>query len=346
MTKSTDLRSDLLPNDEAFTRMKQGLFERIDADELAPSIDLIAPVTPIHDPAKKTTRRRWAGAMAVAAAAITVALLGANLFSPNVATATAAEVLRSAAAATIITADPVVGPGQYLMTQRTEGALGRGNDYGYIDNRRSAMYIPYDRADTWIEEIQWLPAGEIFGDAVKAQAEIDDFWSTPGRGDAKFYEGPAGIFAGSDRSYPEMASMPTDPTELLEFVYNNLTGQNPRDEQAFVDICDHLSTGVVPAKLRAAMYEALAQIPGVYVAEGEVTVDGRTGVAIGRKTNSDSESHQLIIDPTTGLLIGTRSVQLIDRQFVPAGTSGNVTLETTVVDQAPTGPFTVRPPQG
>ena len=346
MNKSTDLRSDLLPNDEAFTRMKQDLFERIDADELAPSINLVTPVTPIHTRAKKTMRRRWAGAMAVAAAAITVALLGANLFSPNVATATAAEVLRSAAAATIATADPVVGPGQYLMIQRTEGALSRGNDSGYIYNSRSAMYIPYDRTDTWVEELQWLPDGEIFGDAAEAQAEIDDFWSTPGHGDVKFYEGPAGIFAGSDRSYPEMASMPTDPTELLDFVYNNLTGGNPPDEQAFVDICDHLSTGVVPAELRAAMFEALARIPGVYVAEGEATVDGRTGVAIGRKTNSDSESHQLIIDPATGLLIGTRSVQLIDRQFVPAGTRGNVTLETTVVDQAPTGPFTVRPPQG
>jgi hypothetical protein len=345
MNKSTELHSDLLPNDETFTRMKRDLFERIDADELAP-IRQIAPPLATRHRAKKTMRRRWAGAMAVAAAAITIALLGANLFSPNVATATAAEVLRSAAAATIITADPVVGPGQYLKTQRVEGALGRGNNSGYIDNRRSAMYIPYDRSDTWIEEIQWLPAGEIFGDAAEAQAEIDDFWSKPGRGDVKFYEGPAGIFAGSDRSYPGLASMPTDPTELLDFVYNNLTGGNPPDEQAFVDICEHLTTGVVPAELRAAMYEALAQIPGVYVAEGEVTVDGRTGVAIGRKTNSDSVSYQLIIDPATGLLIGSRTAQLIDRQFVPAGIRGNVTLETTVVDQAPTGPFTVRPPQG
>ena len=345
MNKSTELHSDLLPNDEAFTRMKRDLFERIDADELAPISQITPPLATRHR-AKKTMRRRWAGAMAVAAAAITIALLGANLFSPNVATATAAEVLRSAAVATIATADPAVGPGQYLKTQRVEGALGRGNDYGYIDNRRSAMYIPYDRSDTWIEEIQWLPAGEIFGDAEKAQADIDDFWSKPGRGDVKFYEGPAGIFAGYDQSYPGLASMPTDPTELLDFVYNNLTGGNPPDEQAFVDICDHLSTGVVPAELRAAMYEALAQIPGVYVAEGEVTVDGRTGVAIGRKTNSDSVSYQLIIDPATGLLIGSRTVQLIDRQFVPAGIRGNVTLETTVVDEAPTGPFTVRPPQG
>lgn len=346
MNESTDLRSSLLPADEDFTRMKRGLFERIDADELAPPIRRAAPLTHTHRPAKKTMRRRWAGAMAVAAAAIAVALLGANLFSPNVAPATAAEVLRSAAAATIITADPVVGPGQYLMIQRTEGALSRGNDFGYIYNSRSAMYIPYDRSDTWVEELQWLPDGAIFGDAAEAQAEIDDFWSTPGHGDVKFYEGPAGIFAGSDRSHPEMSSMPTDPTELLDFVYNNLTGQNPRDEQAFLDICDFLTTGVVPAELRAAMYEALARIPGVYVAEGEATLDGRTGVAIGRKTNSDSVSQQLIIDPDTGLLIGSRTVQLIDRQFVPAGTSGNVTLETTVVDQAPTGPFTVRPPQG
>jgi hypothetical protein len=114
--------------------------------------------------------------------------------------------------------------------------------------------------------VQWLPAGEIFGDTAKAQADIDGFWSTPGRGDAKFYEGPAGIFAGSDRSHPELASMPTDPAELLAFVFDNLTGGNPPDEQAFLDVCDHLSTGVVPAKLRAAMFGALARIPGVYVA--------------------------------------------------------------------------------
>ncbi|WEO77235.1 CU044_5270 family protein [Cryobacterium sp. SO2] len=346
MNTPTELRSNLLPDDEAFTRMKRDLFERIDADELAPPIRHAAPLTYTHHPAKKTIRRRWAGAMAVAAAAITVALLGANLFSPNVAPATAAEVLRSAAAATIITADPVVGPGQYLMTQRTEGALGLGEDFGYVDNRRSALYIPYDRSSTWIEETQWLPAGEIFGDSTKAQAEIDSFGSTPGHGDAKYFEGPAGIFAGYDESHPELASMPTDPTELLDFVYTNPAGGNPPDEQAFQDICDHLSTGVVPAKLRAAMYEALAEIPGVYVAEDQATLDGRTGVAIGRKLHADSYSYQLIIDPATGLIIGTRTVQLAEGDFIPAGITGTVTLETTVVDQAPTGPFTVRPPQG
>lgn len=346
MNKSTDLHSDLLPNDEAFTRMKRDLFERIDADELAPTIGLVTPVRPIHNPTKKTTRRRWAGAMAVAAAAITVALLGANLFSPNVATATAAEVLRSAAAASIASADPVVSPGQYLVTHRTEGALGVWEDFAYMDNRRSALYIPADRSETWIEENQWLPAGEIFGDATKAQAEIDDFWSSTGLGDVRLYEGQAGVFAGHDRSHPEFATMPTDPAELLDYVYNNLTGQNPRDEQAFQDICDHLSTGVVPADLRAAMYGALAQIPGVYLAEGEATLDGRTGVAIGRDLHSDSYSYQLLIDPATGLLIGTRTVQLDEGDFIPAGTVGTVTLETTVVDSAPTGPFIVRRPQG
>jgi len=95
------------------------------------------------------------------------------------------------------------------------------------------------------------------------------------------------------------------------------------------------------------MYEAIAHVPGVYISDAAVNLDGRTGVAISRKDPTRSYIDQIIIDPSTGLLIGLRSQRVEAEGFLPAGTVMSLTaVKTSVVGEAPAGPYREQQPSG
>lgn len=86
-------------------------------------------------------------------------------------------------------------------------------------------------------------------------------------------------------------------------------GSNSRDEDNFVRITDLLGTGLVPAQTRAALYEALALIPGTISTPGTQIPGGATGVSISRsEPTRDNETFEIIIDPNTGAYLGERSI--------------------------------------
>ena len=136
-----------------------------------------------------------------------------------------------------------------------------------------------------------------------------------------------------------IATAPRDPEELLEVVYDYQRAKGKGDtpyEEAFITIADTLKTGVIPADLRAALYQAAALIPGLTVVEGEATLDGRTGISLGMESSRNEVRQEIIIDPATGQLIGEREVLLEDSGGIPAGTATAWTAVTTsVVDSAP-----------
>jgi hypothetical protein len=340
MTNPATIHSTVLPSDAEFERMKMDLFERMDSQETIPALELVTPLADSTVVAKQRTRR-WMAAMAAAAAAVTVSLLASSLVGPNTATAEAAEILQDAAAAAIVSSDPIVGPGEYLAVKKTEVALGVGTDYAYMDSQQSVLYVPYDRSGTWFESDQWLPAGEIFGNVEHAQDAIDSFWKKPGRGGLRLYKGEAGVFPMyGDEPIALVPDLPDNPDDVLNYFYANRTGQNPADEQVFTDISDLLAGGLVQANDRALLFEALTMVPGVYLSEGVVNLDDRSGVAISRDVSGGAIIDQLIIDPDTGLLIGRRSLQKDADSLLPANTVVYLTsVETSVVSEAPGGPF-------
>lgn len=104
------------------------------------------------------------------------------------------------------------------------------------------------------------------------------------------------------------ASLPRDIGTLRERLYADTSGHgSDADDEAFVYVADVLRSGVVPADLRAALYNVLKTIPGTTVTEQHISLeDGRSGVAIGRNDIFGSHN-ELIIDPATGDVIGERS---------------------------------------
>ena len=124
---------------------------------------------------------------------------------------------------------------------------------------------------------------------------------------------------------------------LLAEVRRQTNGKGQSDDgEALVFIADLLRTGLVPADLRAALYKTAALIPGVSVTDDQATLDGRKGIAIGRVETTSHRRQDIIIDPTTGLLIGEREVLTEPRGLVPAGTATTWTaIETSISDAAP-----------
>jgi hypothetical protein len=95
---------------------------------------------------------------------------------------------------------------------------------------------------------------------------------------------------------------------------------------------------------RAALYEAMAAIPGVEVVGDAENVAGRRGVAVAARDGDWRE--ELIFDPATHEVIGSRTVNLVDREGLRAGTVmfSSAVLEVAVVDRVRLRPDgTMRP---
>ncbi len=99
-----------------------------------------------------------------------------------------------------------------------------------------------------------------------------------------------------------------------------------------------LRGGYVPADLRAALFEAATQLPGVDVVEGPVDLDGHVGIAVGRAEPANHIRQELVFEETTGQVIGEREVLTADSADLgrPAGTVIRYSSVTTeVVNSAP-----------
>lgn len=96
---------------------------------------------------------------------------------------------------------------------------------------------------------------------------------------------------------------------------------------------DVLRTGLVPAGVRAVLYQALALLPDLTVTQREANLAGRVGVALGVDDPSYPTRDDIIVDPTTGRYIGERTVQLRAEDGVRAGMVTEFSAVTTVVAQ-------------
>lgn len=133
-------------------------------------------------------------------------------------------------------------------------------------------------------------------------------------------------------------TLPREPRQLLDKIYELNGNSGPSsDGQALQWIIDALRGGTAPADFRAALYKAVADIPGVEITENQATLNGRTGIAIGRVETTSDTRYDLIIDPESGQFIGEREVTLDGYASFPPGTATSWTaVTTTVTGSAPT----------
>ncbi|WP_134519615.1 CU044_5270 family protein [Cryobacterium frigoriphilum] len=314
--------------------MHQNIMEQITADKASAASIRTRPVV--------IRRRRIAFASVGAVAAAAVILAGVIIPSGNGSSAEAATILNDAAALTITSSDLVAAPGEYLKiateaAYATVGRSGDGEPVTWISPSTITVYKPGDPDADWVMERHDLAPTEFFGDGAEASALAN--W-------AVMPNDPLtnGIFRAQDAAFygaPDPArstdALPRDPQELYEYIRSEYNGgSNNPDEDAWVRITALLRTGTAPADLRSALYRAAALVPGIEAIPGQATLNGRTGIALGRIESSRDERQDIIIDPETGELIGERTVRTKAGFGAPAGTIWAATaVTTTVVDTTP-----------
>ena len=107
---------------------------------------------------------------------------------------------------------------------------------------------------------------------TRTKADGAGFYTT-----GTFWEG-----AGSDVSYQQTGSLPTNPAALdaylahLEYPNPNATTANKATAE-FSDIRDMLTSYVLPPKLTAELYHALADIPTVIAKPSVKDIGGQSG---------------------------------------------------------------------
>ena len=95
-----------------------------------------------------------------------------------------------------------------------------------------------------------------------------------------------------------LAALPRDPAQLYERLQADAPDNGQGQRRAPGVRRGRLRTGLVPADLRAALYQTLTRLDGVDLVDQAVNLDGRVGTAIGI---DDGQFRQdIIIDPAPG----------------------------------------------
>ena len=308
-------------------------------------------------------RRRWVRvvlAAGIAAVLVTIGLLIPSFFTTDrggthqarpVNTAEAIGVLNLAAAAALGATDEPVAPGQYRYVETHAWSTVFDGYNVFQDETLSQVWVPAipdDPTQDWM--IDRRPTGNrVWIEGTEEQAREDGTSTNPmDIGVSLQATAPCGNFYGpgpcprpglwQDPTPSFLAGLPRDPTQLYERLQADAPDNGRGNAELLVYAADALRTGLVPADLRAALYQTLTRLDGVDLVERAVNLDGRVGTAIGI---DDGQFRQdIIIDPTTGAFIGEREVLTGDYEGAPDGTTFSYTaVSTAVVDTIGTIPI-------
>lgn len=338
MTTTKQFNHPLLPSDDEFERIKQSVLLAI---ELLPEPSAHQPHSRPRSRRPRSNRRTLAAAGATAAV-LTVALVAVSLWAPRgAATAEAAEVLTRAAATATTTVDPVVGAKQFLRVREQTKSLGMYDTSATLDGQTRVLYVPGNKDASWYFTVSFHRPSQILGN--RNDKSLTEYLKTFPFDEPRKYKGSDGKF-GAKYIFPTDATyvnLSRNPDELLRQV-RAMPGSESisSDERAFRAISDALKTGLVPADLRAAMYEAVAKIPSVFLSDGVANLDGRRGAAISFREGDGYAVEQLIIDRSNGEFIGVREVTCGKDGIIPAGTVVDSSAVTrTVINAVPAGKY-------
>ncbi|MFH9087417.1 CU044_5270 family protein [Streptomyces sp. NPDC017673] len=133
--------------------------------------------------------------------------------------------------------------------------------------------------------------------------------------------------------YRHVEKLPADAGAMYTWLRKTApkyTGQEP-NQAMFVLVGDLLQDAIVPPRRSAALYRAVARIPGVTVVPDAVDAAGRHGVAIARKDPDNPTRDEWIFDRRTHEFLGERSVATED---YTGRKKGQVTSDTAVLRRA------------
>jgi hypothetical protein len=306
------------------------------------------------------TRRRgvlaFAGAGAVAAMVAGILIVSSG---PSAETA-AAKVLRHTAAVAAADTDPesTPGPGQFLYTKTKRLELQEWAPGSYSGSFGAVIPKPkgtFSALNTWQEEEWWSPGGpsrsrwvigtprflsgaeqsrwEKAGSPLPGSFDCDKrcfpgahiIELRPGVTDVENEEGP---------SFPDFSTLPTEPKALrLEIEQRQVSGPASDESaansidagQVIAELWDILDKPNTTPQLRAAIFGALAELPGIELDRNASNLVGRSGYALSYESTSSSsygeqqpgKRVEYIFDPETSAILGRREVIADPEKLLP-----------------------------
>jgi hypothetical protein len=290
-------------------------------------------MTAVGHPAKpKRHWGRWLVASVIVAALVATALIVQTLGDAPVSSA-AAQALNSAADK-IGASDPVVRPGQYLYSETdswaTTTVVSGKKQLTYLRETFSEQWVPADRSQEWLLRSKstgvrkWIVGSDAdlkaMGDPQPAHEPPSESRGKCGDYDLQPGERPCQRPGGWQNPTADFVnSLPADPHKLYDRLRADTQGHGrDPDLEMVVYVADAIRSGLVPAKIRANLYRALALMPALEISEGNANLAGRTGIALG--VDRTGIKQELIIDPATGQVIGDRETITDAKGAIPAGT--------------------------
>ncbi|WP_328538539.1 CU044_5270 family protein [Streptomyces sp. NBC_00344] len=297
-------------------------------------------------PAAEPPRRRLllrpavllpATALALAGALITTFSAGGHTAPPAAAGRADSEAVvtlnRIAAASMKTDAQPVKNS-QFVYTRRTvinnEGTLEGPVKLGAP--HRSEVWLSQD--PTAVTNIGWM---RETGKGVSMSGEDVPIETSAVDGSNDTGALPPGM---SRPTYAWLASLPTNPDTLLTLLYTKTktAGDESKDQAVFSTVGDLLSQTIMPPANAAALYKAVASIPGVTEIPDARDAVGRHGIGITREDAHSATRDEWIFDKHSLVYLGSRSYISKDRKGKLGGKAdtlygSDAVMQHAVVDQ-------------
>ena len=224
--------------------------------------------------------------VAAVSGALTLAAVGGALALVGDPTPGAPEppVQLSAAAVDLGIAADAVG-------KASTGPIPRDDQYYFARELRVLTPVDGGRPERIVDE-WWTSVG---GEAPSISSELGTVWTT----------------MGTTVSFDALRRLPTDPGQLLLAIRawpeDGRESPDPMSEDDFESAYGSLTSLLfnapsMPPSLRAAIFEALARIPGVRIAKDAEDARGRRGLGITRATGHIEQ--MTILDPRTYAFLG------------------------------------------
>lgn len=128
-------------------------------------------------------------------------------------------------------------------------------------------------------------------------------------------------------SYPDLPSLPTDPDRLLKVIYEyqrkqfkGWGGPSIWWPETFRTISGMLGNLLPPPELQAALFQAMAKIPGVTVVQDTVDAAGRRGMALALV--DDQVRFEVILEKGTYRYLGLASIVTSDHDELVGPVNG------------------------
>jgi hypothetical protein len=197
--------------------------------------------------------------------------------------------------------------------------------FAYLAENLLETWVPPDRSQDWLlrramtGRRHWLAGDESRVNREgwptgEWRAPYGDFYAGDERREPS--ESPPGLWS---RPNPDwVAELPRTPALLLEHLRIALPPARQDDAMLLHHAAQALRSGLLPADLVTALYEALAGLPSATVHESVANLDGQAGTAL--VVEKGIRIEELIIDLDAGEYLGERTTQTKTAYGIPADT--------------------------